>query len=613
MKFLIRLPFAIFLMVSTALLVLIGTWIEAKTESHGQAAVFIYSHPLFILLLIGFFINILGSALSRYPYKKQHIPFLITHLGLLMIIAGVMIKSFFGVQGHLFLIEGTASNELVLPESYALKIYSKEQVEIIPLKKSLLGNYYFSKEIPFQFLKLSSHGEGHLQAWLNSHSVQLKGFPKIPLIDLPVPLTLKSGYTVDLFANHSNTLEEDLQTISKQQIGKPFLFIHQSPEKKTTLLLSDAQGITSSLIFDAQNLISYNAYDEGFQGYTLQADLPFWNLKIEEKMQKELQEAEQHASLAPPLKFISQICKKQGEDFASTTTLLLKNWAREKSWLYDQWQLPLDWTLLSKDETKALYWMATLFQEDLLPHLETIKWPLLHTLKELPQEQVHLNWMAQLYGIRKELPEIIEPIDPITSSKMLSAFLRLYQIHWSSIPTDHLPPESMFSFESPLTYAIHEANPPQKLEKADPILWLQKENQTISLLYDRQGNQLKVPLTDGKHCLKFQQMSLPLPFVIRLHRARNIKFPGSEQTYSYECDLSLIESNQTIPVELKMNQVFETKDGYRLYLAGIGSLDNYGSKSVQLVINRDPAKYWLTYPGAVLVAFGIILLFWKRW
>ena len=56
-----------------------------------------------------------------------------------------------------------------------------------------------------------------------------------------------------------------------------------------------------------------------------------------------------------------------------------------------------------------------------------------------------------------------------------------------------------------------------------------------------------------------------------------------------------------------MNNVYETKDGYRFYLANMTP----ESKQAQLIVNHDPVKYILTYPGGVILALGIILLFWR--
>ena len=91
--FLGSLYFALFLILVTALFVMAGTFFEAVTQSHRFAASWTYESSFFYLLLWGFFINILISALRRWPFKLSHIPFLITHLGLLMILAGVMVKN----------------------------------------------------------------------------------------------------------------------------------------------------------------------------------------------------------------------------------------------------------------------------------------------------------------------------------------------------------------------------------------------------------------------------------------------------------------------------------------------------------------------------------------
>ena len=34
--------------------------------------------------------------------------------------------------------------------------------------------------------------------------------------------------------------------------------------------------------------------------------------------------------------------------------------------------------------------------------------------------------------------------------------------------------------------------------------------------------------------------------------------------------------------------------------------------ALQIVVNYDPAKYWLTYPGAIILSLGILLLFWQK-
>src|SRR5262245_7609377 len=110
-----------------ALFVIAGTFLESKTESHRFAARFTYSNPLFSVLLWLFFVNILFSALRRWPFKVHHIPFLITHFGLLMILAGMLVKKSYGVQGSLGIIEGSGSQEILLQDTSVLHIEKRNQ------------------------------------------------------------------------------------------------------------------------------------------------------------------------------------------------------------------------------------------------------------------------------------------------------------------------------------------------------------------------------------------------------------------------------------------------------------------------------------------------------
>ncbi|WP_039376566.1 hypothetical protein, partial [Parachlamydia acanthamoebae] len=57
--------------------------------------------------------------------------------------------------------------------------------------------------------------------------------------------------------------------------------------------------------------------------------------------------------------------------------------------------------------------------------------------------------------------------------------------------------------------------------------------------------------------------------------------------------------------------VYETWDGYRFYLANMTPATENSAKRVQIVVNYDPAKYILTYPGAIILSMGILLLFWS--
>lgn len=454
--------FALILITLSALGVIAGTFLESKTDSHGVAEDWVYASPLFQALLGGYFINIFLSTLSRRPFKRHHIPFIITHIGLLMIISGVFIKSIAGIQGHMQLIEGSFTDELVLPGVRALAVRNRDKTIFIPEKELTIKAFF-------------PHAEEELFR--------------------------EESYSPDIDA-----LKKELSS-------------HTGPFSPPLELIRHSTDAFVDYLFE------WN--EEG----TFLSDIPF----------------------------------------------------------------PVNWETVPQNIQNALFWIAELFEEEhFIETLRKNKWPLMEALDNEKDDPIKL-WMAQMWALKDDLP-----MAPYTTSKMLPAYLRLYDIHLSTIPIKTL--------ETPLFRRVTPKDPPLKKEDAEPLALIEFEGETYPLVYDTKGTRLKTP-AKGEYLLNYQPHRVKLPFTVRLHSARDIKYPDSDQTASFECTLTL--GNST-PCHLQMNQVYETPDGYRFYLAGMGQIDPYGVRTVQLVVNRDPAKWILTYPGAWLLSLGIILLFWKH-
>ena len=141
-RFLGNVRFALMLIFLTTLFVVAGTFIESFFDSHAFAARFTYSNPLFLLILGGFFINILFSALQRWPFKYKHIPFLMTHLGLLMILLGTFVKNIWGIQGNMVIHEGGGKQEILLPSTQAILLESfDKKKQLLPIQHSESGDF----------------------------------------------------------------------------------------------------------------------------------------------------------------------------------------------------------------------------------------------------------------------------------------------------------------------------------------------------------------------------------------------------------------------------------------------------------------------------------------
>ncbi|MFI0434239.1 MAG: hypothetical protein ACH350_00745 [Parachlamydiaceae bacterium] len=774
---------AITLIAIAAISVIGGTFIESKTDSHQLAAHWTYEHPLFFVLLSLFFVNILFSALRRWPFKRKHFPFLITHLGLLMIIGGTMVKNRFGLQGQLSVWEGGGNQHLLLPNSHALLIekkgedrHRKHLIAFQSLRPSLSSPFYLP-DLKCKLIGYSPHVKEQLQTWIKDSTAYIAGFPPIAVENWKEsePFPEASTYSSPL-SNHfqqwlivairtpnikkaieqaygqtlklelkgkgekgqrlSLSLEEALlhpfsfeggnlaitldlpifeadglptlnlewvdrdhrkkekwkialkgqnslvlQPISDRSIepfftvdlkrAHPYICLVTDEGKETFFTLFDTHGRLYHENFNSSELSSLIAYDNGFRGYGVHTQMPIasFGCSREDKekaeayqLSKQLKDALlENPPLSPPLQFLKEACEKAGVDFCSTFVQFLHDWNAHPEFLYQPTQsIPnqikqvlnqFSWENVPEHDRQASEWTIKLMEqleqswregEDLLHVLERHRWPLTEEIKQGKNTQASsfLNLIAmQAHALSRYFPPPIVSQSPSDLEKgtLLSAYFRNYGIdyrslfpyrtneketfddleaYWKSL--NHTAKfEKMMTFETPLSYRIMPMEAPLRPEDQRPGIVLQLEEgekkETIALIYDPSTRGLKWPIFNGRYLIRFQPNLVELPYRIRLRQARQIFYPQSQQVYSYESDVLILEKGKE-PIEhtLSMNQVYETWEGYRFYLAGIGTSVDGTLKRIQLAVNYDPTKYLLTYPGAFLVFLGTILLFWAK-
>lgn len=218
--FLGSIRFAIFLITAAAIFVIVGTLLESWADSHQFAAQIIYSNPIFQLLLWGFFINILISALRRWPFRWKHVPFLITHLGLLMILGGALLKSYFGIQGRMTIAEGTASQRVFLSNTYALHVEAQDPLHPlqtvayqIPLHSLQPGPPVQEERLGMQidFLRSTAHTVELQETWIKEDKGEIAGLPAFP-IGVPQKMRI-DGSEWNVIALRSPDPEEEAQKL----------------------------------------------------------------------------------------------------------------------------------------------------------------------------------------------------------------------------------------------------------------------------------------------------------------------------------------------------------------------------------------------------------------
>ena len=108
------------LAMAVGLLLTIGAvlaWGTLYESRFGTAAVqqTVYRSWWFEALLGFLAVNLAIAALQRWPWQRRHAPFVLAHLGIILILTGGIIGGRFGIEGQLIIPEGEAERLLQLP------------------------------------------------------------------------------------------------------------------------------------------------------------------------------------------------------------------------------------------------------------------------------------------------------------------------------------------------------------------------------------------------------------------------------------------------------------------------------------------------------------------
>src|SRR5579864_2542249 len=108
-------------MISLASVLAVGTWVESR---YGTVAVqeWVYRSWWFAILLAFLATNILCAALIRYPWTKRQTGFVITHAGLLTVLAGAFWSFQFADEGQVGLLEGEKTDLLLRPDHPVIRV-----------------------------------------------------------------------------------------------------------------------------------------------------------------------------------------------------------------------------------------------------------------------------------------------------------------------------------------------------------------------------------------------------------------------------------------------------------------------------------------------------------
>lgn len=115
-RLLASLKLAVTLIVTLAAVLAVATFIESG-QGREVARWYVYTTDWFVALLGMLGVNILAAALIRFPWKRRQFGFVVTHSGLLVLLAGSIITFLYGVDAMLALEQGETSDRVILKDT----------------------------------------------------------------------------------------------------------------------------------------------------------------------------------------------------------------------------------------------------------------------------------------------------------------------------------------------------------------------------------------------------------------------------------------------------------------------------------------------------------------
>lgn len=123
--FLGSLRLAVLLIVVLAVVLAWATIVES-TKGREYAQWYVYHSRWFSALLGILALNIFAATVNRFPWGRRRIGFLITHAGLLVLLAGAIITYEYGIEGQVGFVEGETADSMTLHDRSLLRATRRE-------------------------------------------------------------------------------------------------------------------------------------------------------------------------------------------------------------------------------------------------------------------------------------------------------------------------------------------------------------------------------------------------------------------------------------------------------------------------------------------------------
>ncbi len=569
LKILGSLRFALILIASLGVLLTVSTVLESVHGTPFAQKTF-YTAFWFDILLGFFWINIFCATLTRVPYKKHHIGFIVTHIGILTLLIGAFLSRLLGVEGQMTLFEGE-SKESILQEGYTLHVTNHEgetfQMDLprsSPRKRGSIFTQVDSrlrgndgKDLKFSILQIIPHAEENkfllegdaktlpnhvVQATLSSQTL---GFSQTFTLIENDPEN-PDGYFTDIGPAHLELKSESGQ----KQLSSPKIIIHRADGNVFSIGLSETLGREVPLADTGLMISNAHYYPHAKVANNALVDAPEgipFNPAVEFEVHDPQGRVEHHTKF---LLFPHFNSLRGGDknNFFDLTVALDAPWPEG---LEKEKKTPSFIFRVSKDDRWSYEILSSASSK--APEPLTLR-------KEIPT-----GWMDMT----------------ITAHQVFN--------------------RAIFSREI-------KASKNQSIENVAVEISVIKEDNTSAPRWVLTNRPLNLETKKGAVKITLRQKDRPVTFRLKLKDFRKVDYPGTTSPSSFESDVVLSDpkENMTLEKTIRMNKPLDYKS-YRVFQSSYIQDEQFGEASV-FSVAKNPGIQFI-YSGAVIILIGVILLF----
>jgi hypothetical protein len=116
LKEMASLKLAVSVILGLAVITAVGTFVEARYNAQ-IAKKWVYDTP-YMYLILGFLcLNLIAVMIDRWPWKRRHVPFVLAHIGIIVLLIGSFMTARYGLDGSIRVGIGQSNRFVTLPET----------------------------------------------------------------------------------------------------------------------------------------------------------------------------------------------------------------------------------------------------------------------------------------------------------------------------------------------------------------------------------------------------------------------------------------------------------------------------------------------------------------